>query len=37
MCGPLNSDMERADDYEYMLALAKHEVPLQEVSDMLVQ
>ena len=29
--------MERADDYEYLLAIAKHEVPLREASDMLVQ
>ena len=29
--------LERAEDYEYLLALAKHEVPLQEASDMMVQ
>ena len=29
--------MERADDYEYLLALAKHEVPLKEASGMRVQ
>ena len=28
---------ERAEDYEYLLALAKHEVPLREASGMLVQ
>ena len=26
-------DMTRADDYEYLLALAKNEVPLHEASD----
>ena len=30
-------DMTRADDYEYLMVLAKHEVPLHEASDMLVQ
>ena len=30
-------DMKRTDDYEYLLALATHEVPLQEASDILVQ
>ena len=30
-------DMTRADDYGYLLALAKHEVPLHGASDMLVQ
>ena len=29
--------MERADDYEYLLAIARHEVPLREACDMLVQ
>ena len=28
---------ERAEDYEYLLALARHEVPLREACDMLVQ
>ena len=30
-------ELTRADDYEYLLALAKHEVTLHEASDMLVQ
>ena len=30
-------DMTQADDYEYLLALVKHEVPLHKASDMLVQ
>ena len=30
-------DMTQADDYEYLLTLAKHEMPLHEVGDMLVQ
>ena len=29
--------MEQADDYEYLQAIAKHEIPLQEASGMLVQ
>jgi hypothetical protein len=29
--------MQRADDYEYLLAIARHEVPLREACDMLVQ
>ena len=29
--------MERDDDYEYLQAIAKHEIPLREASDMLVQ
>ena len=30
-------EMTRADGYGYLLALAKHEVPLQEASVMLLQ
>ena len=30
-------ELTRAEGYEYLLALAKHEVPLHEASDMLVQ
>ena len=30
-------DVSRAGDYDYLLALAKHEVPLQGASDVLVQ
>ena len=30
-------ELTRAEDYEHLLALAKHEVPLHAVSDMLVQ
>ena len=29
--------LTRADDHGYLLALAKHEVPLHEASGMLVQ
>ena len=30
-------ELTRADGYAYLLALAKHEVPLHDASDMLVQ
>ena len=30
-------ELTRAEGYEYLLALGKHEVPLHEASDMLVQ
>ena len=30
-------ELTRAEGYRYLLALVKHEVPLHEASDMLVQ
>ena len=30
-------DLQRADDYEFLLALARHEVPKAEAEDLLVE